>query len=149
MSSNNRIEYFKGEYRFLSNFWPCKVFYEGLEYPSVEHAYVAAKTTDESLRARIQMVSTAANVKRFGREIELREDWGKIKLHIMRILLNEKFSDKELYDKLLTTRGKELIEGNTWGDTYWGQCPIGNGSNHLGKLLMEIRDNCSLERFML
>lgn len=29
-------------------------------------------------------------------------------------------------------------EGNTWGDKFWGVCD-GEGENHLGKLLMEVR----------
>ena len=33
----------------------------------------------------------------------------------------------------------DLIEGNTWGDTFWGQVD-GKGENKLGKLLMKIRD---------
>ena len=53
-------------------------------------------------------------------------------------LLWIKFSIPELRTKLLETDDAELIEGNTWGDTYWGTCS-GIGQNHLGKLLMKTR----------
>jgi len=39
------IDSFKGDFRFLSNFYPVNVDYEGIMYPTVEHAYVAAKNT--------------------------------------------------------------------------------------------------------
>ena len=52
--------------------------------------------------------------------------------------------DKVLRFKLLDTYPAELIEGNTWGDTYWGVCN-GAGKNMLGKLLMKLRDEMKQE----
>jgi hypothetical protein len=49
MVGNSGLDYdnsFHNEYRFLSNFYPAEVSFEGLVFPTVEHAYVAAKTTD-------------------------------------------------------------------------------------------------------
>ena len=43
--------------------------------------------------------------------------------------------------RLINTGDAILIEGNTWGDTYWGVCD-GVGENRLGKLLMEVREEC-------
>jgi len=40
---------------------------------------------------------------------------------------------------LLQTGDEELIEGNKWGDRFWGVCK-GKGKNNLGKILMKIRD---------
>lgn len=59
----------------------------------------------------------------------------------MRIILENKFGDYELRKKLDSTKGYELIEGNSWGDRFWGQSPLGTGKNELGKLLMSIRDD--------
>lgn len=56
----------------------------------------------------------------------------------MEDLLRQKFSKTPLRRLLLATGEAELIEGNTWGDTYWGVCH-GVGQNHLGCLLMKIR----------
>lgn len=137
---HHAITSFSGENRFLSNFWPALVYYGGLAYPSVEHAYVAAKTVDIDLRLQIRDTETPGQVKRLGRKIELRSDWEEIKVDTMRYLVTQKFRDnKELGDLLLATGDLELIEGNTWGDTFWGVCN-GVGSNRLGHILMEVRD---------
>lgn len=131
---------FKGEFRWLSNFWPAKVVFEGHEYPTVEHAYVAAKTTNEMERKVIRSTEKPGEVKRLGRQLDLREDWNDIKLQVMEDLLWQKFRNHDhLKEKLIATGNEEIIEINTWNDTFWGQCR-GKGTNHLGKLLMKIRE---------
>ena len=40
------INRFVGPHRFLSNFWPVWIRFEGEVYPTLEHAYQAAKTID-------------------------------------------------------------------------------------------------------
>lgn len=139
------ITSFTGEHFFLSNFYPVNVTYEGRVYPTAEHAYVAAKTTDEKVREHISMIPTAGQVKRFGKTIELRHKWNHIKIHEMRTILENKFSslrsDGGCYSMLMSTAPAILIEGNPWGDTFWGQSPVGKGRNELGKLLMAIRDD--------
>jgi predicted NAD-dependent protein-ADP-ribosyltransferase YbiA (DUF1768 family) len=48
---------------------------------------------------------------------------------------------KNLGDMLLSTGDELLIEGNTWGDTYWGvDLKTGIGENKLGKILMKVRE---------
>ena len=140
---------FKGEHFFLSNFFPISVYYEGIHYPSSEHAYVGAKTTDRHLKEEIAKVKTAGEVKKIGRFIDLRPDWEEVKVNEMRKILSVKFSpfrsDMPIRTMLEATAPYELIEGNTWGDTFWGQCPIGNGKNMLGKLLMELRDDITMK----
>jgi len=126
------IDDFRGEYAFLSN------FYEVTPYRTVEHYYQSEKTVNPDHRGWIITAGTAAESKRRGREIVLRAGWDDMKLSVMRDLLIWKFGFKALAEKLLATGDAELIEGNTWGDTYWGICR-GVGSNHLGKLLMDIR----------
>lgn len=136
---NDPITSFTGEYRFLSNFWPAEVTFEGEVYPTVEHAYQAAKTLDKAERAFIQTCKTPGAAKRMGRTITIRDDWGKAKLQVMVELVTEKFQrHKDLLQKLKDTGDRQLIEGNTWGDTYWGVCE-GEGENFLGKILMAAR----------
>lgn len=136
------ITAFRDEYRFLSNFWPATVTGPGqIVFPTVEHAYVAWKTDNPLLWDVISQVKSPGGVKRIGRTLELRPNWDEIKLPIMTNLVWQKFQDPELFALLQATAPHELIEGNTWCDTFWGQCPIGNGYNHLGKILMSIRDN--------
>jgi ribA/ribD-fused uncharacterized protein len=143
MMSNTmgQIVSFTGPNFFLSNFYPCEVAFEGRIYKSSEHAYMAAKTTDENIRAYVAAQSTPGAAKKVGKSIPLRENWNHLRINYMRIILESKFGDYELRARLDATKGYELIEGNTWGDIFWGQCPLGTGRNELGKLLMQIRDD--------
>ena len=134
------INSFQGDYRFLSNFWPVRVQLDGATYTTVEHAYQAAKTLDDRERNTVRRALTPGEAKRAGRRVTKRADWEQVKIEVMRVLLQQKFRSDYLHDKLQATRGHELVEGNTWGDTFWGVCR-GVGENHLGKLLMQIRDN--------
>ena len=56
----------------------------------------------------------------------------------MRSLLLQKFSALDMRKKLIATCQAPLVEGNHWGDIFWGVCD-GKGENNLGKLLMETR----------
>lgn len=140
-----RIESFKDEFRFLSNFWQVPVVFEGMIFRSSEHAYVAAKTLDLEKRKQIQTIEKSGEVKRLGRKLALREDWEEVKLSVMESILRDKFDidrkDTDVWKLLDETGDAELIEGNTWGDVFWGQCPIGTGRNELGKILMIIRED--------
>ena len=49
------------------------------------------------------------------------------------------YQNDDLADCLVDTGDQPLIEGNTWGDRFWGVCG-GTGMNHLGRLLMEVRE---------
>lgn len=133
------ISEFKGEYEFLSNFFPSVIPRDGLLYPTVEHAFQAAKTFDIVEKLCIQEASTPGKAKRMGREVALRSDWEEVKLQVMENCLREKFDNhKLLRDKLIATGDEELVEGNWWNDTFWGVCN-GRGQNNLGKLLMKLR----------
>jgi ribA/ribD-fused uncharacterized protein len=128
---------FKGEFAFLSNFWPCKVEFEGMIYPGVEQAFQSAKTLDPAERRPFVDLGPGA-AKRLGRKLALRPDWQEVKVGIMRQCLQSKFADPELRAQLLSTGERQLIEGNRWGDRFWGVCG-GTGRNMLGTLLMELR----------
>ena len=138
-----RINLFKDRYWFLSNFYPCDIRYEGITYPSIEHAFQAAKTISKSMKVKISHLARASLAKRAGRKLPLRKDWEKVKQTTMYNLLKIKFRDPTLAEKLLRTGSAELIEGNWWGDTYWGICE-GKGQNYLGRLLMKVRKEMKL-----
>lgn len=137
-----RIDSFSGKFRFLSNFWLVTVHLDGVPYPSVEHAYQAAKFPEgHGLRVLIHGAVTPAAARKIAHNNRhaMRPDYQDRKLAVMRDLLVEKFSYPHLAEQLASTKGFDLIEGNTWGDTFWGVCN-GVGENHLGRLLMRIRD---------
>lgn len=153
------IDSFTGEYRFLSNFYPSPVSYMDIWFPTVEHAYVASKIlppdllcaeTEEEwkdyessvleLWLAIANTDNPGTVKKLGKKLPLRKDWQSVRVSIMTDLVTQKFQDSELLAKLKATAPNELVEKNTWHDTFWGVCN-GEGENNLGKLLMAIRDS--------
>lgn len=142
---NDIIDNFNEEYRFLSNFYPSNIIYEGLTYPTIEHAFQACKTESFYERKMISKASTPGLAKMQGRKVHLRSNWELIKDKIMEELLRQKFNDPTLKQLLLNTKNAKLIEGNYWHDNYWGNCYCYKcedfiGKNKLGKLLMKIRE---------
>lgn len=133
------ISEFKGKYSFLSNFFEHPVVYGSLVYPSNEHAFQAAKVNDLVMKMKIRDAKTPGQAKRLGRQVVMRADWEDVKIRVMMDLCLQKFSDHTLRLWLKATAPDELIDGNNWGDCFWGVCG-GVGQNHLGKILMWVRD---------
>jgi len=137
------IDRFSDKYIFLSNFYRCSVNYKGIIYPTSENAYQAEKCV--SIVDKIKFVNiTPGQAKRLGRKIDIVSNWDEIKLGVMRKILEVKFSIPELRALLIRTEDSLLIEGNYWGDIYWGVYN-GVGENWLGRLLMEIRSEIGRE----
>lgn len=137
-----KIDNFKGEYGFLSNFQPCKVIYNGVEFDNAEAAFQAQKCPN---RISDFIGIPASTAKSLGRRYPLRSDWEEVKDKIMYEVVDAKFSQNEwLKEKLLQTGNAYLIEGNTWHDYYWGYCN-GRGKNKLGIILMALRDKYKFE----
>lgn len=138
------IKEFRGEYRWLSNFELVDIEYQGVTYPSSEHAYMSAKKNSVGWKFKCADRSlTCGDIKSLGSKIELREDWEDIKLQVMEEILTIKFSKEPYRTKLLDTGVQNLQEGNRWNDKFWGVCLKENpneGENHLGRIIMKIRD---------
>lgn len=141
------IDDFHGENFFLSNFFKSPVVYNGRTWPTVEHAFQAAKVDAETAEM-IFHAATPGEAKRLGRRGVMRSDWEVVKVDVMRDCLREKFlKNPSLKHRLLDTGDEVLVEGTTWHDNYWGVCKCQKcrnsgivGQNMLGKLLMEIRE---------
>ncbi len=133
---------FRNEYWFLSNMYPCSIWYEGALdgkyiFRSVETIFQMMKCDDDNEKKGFELLN-GFEAKKRGRRVKLRDDWNEIKLDVMRDILEVKFSIPDLKNKLMRVND-EIVEDNNWGDRYWGRCN-GIGKNMLGKLLMEIRD---------
>ena len=140
------INYFDGEYAFLSNFYECQVIFDGITYQSSEAAFQAQKTLDLSERKRIATL-TPGQSKRAGRKLNLRPDWESAKTKTMYEICKAKFmQNPDLKEKLLETGAEHLEEGNTWGDTFWGTVN-GIGKNRLGCILMQVREELRNNNF--
>ena len=142
---------------FCSNFFPVPITVTILTpdgsvtetYPSVEHAFQAAKTSVADERKEFQNPELyAGTAKKMGRFVTLRKNWESCKVSTMAALLHIKFQNPNMRELLLETRPKMLIEGNYWHDNFWGICfcPASSkgcegatGINTLGKLLMNLR----------
>lgn len=140
MVDTGRIDRFSGKYRFLSNFYPSPILILGIEYPTVEHAYQCAKATRLIDHEKVLSSRTPGEAKRRGRKIAQRADFEMGKVKLMAELVKKKFTQHpDLGQRLLDTYPNMLIEGNTWGDRFWGVCR-GRGDNQLGLILMDVRE---------
>ena len=138
------IDFFDGEYAFLSNFYNASCIFEDKFYPTVEHAFQAAKSLDHAERDWIAAAGSPGLAKRLGRRVNLRPDWEKVKFDVMEECLRSKFADPVLKQKLLATGDEELVEGNYWHDNTYGNCSCEKckdivGRNMLGNILMKLR----------
>lgn len=140
------IDEFRGEFEFLSNMYKIDLPYkDGWVAKSAEHIFQAEKAISYNDWKYVISASHPKLAKARGRYIECRSDWDVEKIDIMRKVLYHKFtSDYDLRNMLKATGDAILIEGNCWCDTYWGVCNCrkcqGKGENHLGRILMEVRD---------
>lgn len=153
------ISSFTGDHDFLSNFHMgpgafsvMTLGYGGAFARSGEHAYQAFKAADPAMQAEILNAGTPLLAKRLGRAVvPLPEWWEHRKKIIMLDVLMAKFSAPWYRDRLLATGTAVLVEGNTWGDDYWGAVQGGKppiwhwgkgwyGHNWLGRELMMVRE---------
>lgn len=137
----SRINEFFDDYRFLSNFYVSHMIIDDIEYQTVEHYYQSMKAKNPWSREIIRRKKTPFMAKKMGRSVKLRDDWEEVKIGVMLKALREKFRFEDMRRMLLDTGDKVLEEGNSWGDTFWGiDNRTGEGENHLGKLLMMVRE---------
>jgi len=134
------IDNFTGQHYFLSNFYPCEILWKGQHWKTSEHIFQAEKSNNRLERQLIRSAPSPGMAKRLGRRVTLQPDWDNKRDDIMYEIVLQKFKQhKDIRKLLLKTGDQELIEGNTWGDTYWGVCKS-VGQNKLGKILMRVRE---------
>ena len=124
--------FFRNEYAFLSNMYPCEIKYKGMIFSCTEAAYQSQKTNNPEKQKEFQSY-TGVQAKKMGRLLEMDPTFEDRKLQIMTELIDIKFSQPDLAEALMKVKGP-IIEDNTWGDTFWGKCS-GVGENHLGQIL--------------
>lgn len=135
------IDSFTNEYAFLSNFYEAPFLYKARQVPTAEHAYQMSKADNDDDRAYILDASSPDEAKKRGNDVDLRSNWESMKTRIMYDVVRNKFfypQNNDIALDLIDTGDKVLIEGNDWGDTFWGVTDDG-GENQLGKILMIVR----------
>jgi ribA/ribD-fused uncharacterized protein len=147
ISDPNVIDEFRGKYFFLSNFYIKPVYYNSEWYRSSEHAFQAQKATNEKDKQYVLNAQYPGHAKTRGNEIICRPNWKNIRMMEMYNILRCKFTEIDgiLASKLLETENALLIEGNNWGDRYWGKVRDSKtgewvGENFHGQLLMKVRN---------
>lgn len=135
------INRFKGEFVFLSNRFPCRVLWEGLEYRSAEAAFQASKCQDEMERRVYAGCSTDKAILK-GKDQIPYQGWEDDQLGIMESILRAKFElNPSLMQKLADTENCVFLNGNNKQETFWGiDLYSWIGENHLGRIIMSIRD---------
>jgi len=140
------INKFDNEYAFLSNFYEHEFEYLGLVFSTAEHAYQAVKAKNPYDMLWVKESKTPGVAKRRGRKVELKPNWDQDRIGVMLLIVNAKFKDAKLKNKLILTNQQKLVEGNYWHDQFWGNCMCPThedtaSSNYLGKILMYVRKN--------
>lgn len=138
------INSFKGEYKFLDNFYNSEVYYGGIKFKSVEAAFQASKRKEVYIRETFSEI-TPSRALMLGNTLTPYPEWDSKKDEIMYEIVRDKFfRNKELGEKLLQTDCAQLIKSNFWHDNYWGDCTCEKcknikGENRFGEILMKVR----------
>lgn len=135
---------FRNKFAFLSNFHFSPINIGNYCFNNAEAAYQALKCKGYEQRF-IGLNGKAA--KALGGKLPMQEGWNDKRIDAMRYVLQQKFKNPQLMAQLQQVQG-HIQEDNYWNDTFWGVCN-GIGENHLGKLLMEIRDMNSKPQYRI
>ena len=131
-------------YGCFSNFSPHGIHLQGTGWLTVEHYYQAQKfvgTPDAALIPLIYAAPTPDKAAELGRDRarQVRPDWEQIKTQVMRAAVLKKFLTHTDIQVILISTNNELIVENSPIDYYWGCGENKTGHNHLGKILMSVR----------
>lgn len=131
-------------YGCFSNFSPHRIHLYGTDWSTVEHYYQAQKfvgTVDAALIQVIYAAQTPDKAAALGRDrtCQVRLDWEQVKTEVMRVAVLKKFLTHPDIQAILISTGNELIVENSPVDYYWGCGENKTGHNHLGKILVSVR----------
>lgn len=139
-SDESKVFGFFEAFEFLALNFPCGVKYKGREFPSAANAFYSARCSTEEDIATLQEADPY-QTRDMARNLPIPSNWMDVRGTVMKEVLESKFSDEDLKEKLIKTKSKSLINANHWGDDFWGVKETGTGSNKLGLLLEEIRNS--------
>lgn len=134
------IAYFDGKYEFLSPAYPATFQWHGIMWPNAETAFQAASCRDESRMEEFVGLS-AQKARNRAAKIGLKEGWDSMQVTAMEEIQHAKFEQNpELLQKLKATGNAVLVYGGK-ANTFWGKnLYMDKGENHLGQILMKIRE---------
>lgn len=143
------IDFYKefGEYGYLANYSPYGFIVDGVYYPTAEHYYQSEKFDDVKIKNQIIACSTPKEASMIGRRRDLprKKNFHDQKLFVMYQGVLEKFrQNPDIRSKLIESRNQEIRE-MTVKENYWGMGPLLDGENHMGKILMMVREQVKFE----
>ncbi|OCH94480.1 DUF1768-domain-containing protein [Obba rivulosa] len=137
------------DYAALLHFSPHQVRYGDLRYPTAFHLLEAFKFLEHrpdiagEISARRTFEEVQDVVAAHGQTV--RQDWEQVAPQMMEEALYHKFKQHpNLQGMLLNTGVADLIYAEA-NDPFWGDGPLGQGANELGKALMRVRDRLRIE----
>jgi ribA/ribD-fused uncharacterized protein len=136
-------------YVFVTAYWPLDnwsahaVKLWGKVFASSEHAYHYSKYAADAPEIAAEILAAPSPWKAMQLDRQhaekRRPDWEAVKLDIMYEIVKAKVEQNEdVRTLLLKTGDKQIFENSPW-DAFWGRGSDGTGQNHMGKILMRIR----------
>jgi ribA/ribD-fused uncharacterized protein len=145
----NEIHFYRASerpYGGFSNLFRREVEFEGVVYPTSEHAYQAGKPRKDAVREWLLAAPSPALLAMAAHGLyywDIAPGWSTTKLDRMRGVLRAKFTQHaDLKELLLSTGNARLVESATVDNEvnrFWGEVN-GVGRNTLGIMLMELRE---------
>ncbi|MBU0977032.1 MAG: NADAR family protein [Nanoarchaeota archaeon] len=142
----DKIFFYPKEFYVFDNFSSFQVNYNGVVFPTSEHAFQAMRfiKTSPEIFEKIKNARSAHDAQKIAFENQEKgdPDWDKKMRDVMKDILKNKI-DQHPYvlKKLLQTGNRKIIE-DSWRDSVWGWGDDKHGQNLLGKIWMELREEC-------
>lgn len=130
---------------FLTNLYaPARFGLGGLTFPTSEHSYQYCKFTGRpDIQSLIMSAVTGKDAFKIGQRYlkSVDPDWLSRSLKTMKDCVYQKFlQNVPLAVRLMETGDAILVEDSLGHDAFYGNGKDGRGSNHLGLILMELRE---------
>ena len=101
---------FTGYYQCFENSFPVSISVGGIAYPSVEHAFQAAKVSDAFLKHNISKIESLSEVTELLKDVPVRPNWEEVKYATLEQLMNLKFeASRKCKDVLVSTGARRLV----------------------------------------
>lgn len=132
-------------YGCFSNFSLHGIKIHSIYWLTVEHYYQAQKfvgTPDAVIIPLIHAAQTPELAAALGRDCtrQIRPNWELVKTQVMQEAVLQKFLTHADIREILLTTGNQLLVENSPTDYFWGCGANKTGQNHLGKILMNVRE---------
>lgn len=134
----------------LGNFGHAKLTVRGVEFPSSELLFQMMKFRDAESTQQMWKARSKQMAKHLENEGKRRADWGPMLIDALKFAIMTKYEQcEEFRSELERSKGLFIVEDETKraSTSYGTKLHDGfyEGSNLLGRLLMELRDNGKLE----